>query len=610
MRTSQVLELIPENASFIFEFNNDKGFYDIFKDNKLFAPVIGQNQLDELNAVYLLLRSYADLLITLSCGTGFNPSVLEQLSKLAGSGLVVTPIRITGRQGYNIYINSLKKHLIDQTLKSRSDREKINFTLLSEQQSANSLASLLNYRGDALMFNGKTVATKNMAGYLEIFAGQQPVQNHLKDIFPSTTAYSASFGVSDISKFASDLSIFNDKTVPGNERNRTFNKIKAETGINIKKEFNNLLDTEFAIVNTRFFEKFAIVAFIPDTSKIGDAQSSLKSRIFNNTYDNSALKINQGRYNLVNLNANAYVLMVKMFSSLNGDVEMGISAQTRVEGKGYISDESVAAFNGPQSFSNNAYSNIFNNKYYYQAYNQVSFSYREKITKQFSIGIKASVLMGIDYQKVNITGSNITFDKAADSAILSLKGNYHLGYTAGQFKTRDFLPTFRNPGAAISIGTIYRTEDNFTIQANVKDLGFIHWSSRSLIFNFDDTRSIRGLSTPAREDSIYNKLYKIVRGGPIVGGAFNTPIDGRAEYENYILTLTTTYDDLKTFNIGLQLMYKKPDWEVYIGSDRLTPTAALVGDAINKNSPNITQTGAYTAASIFLGFSYKFGPVS
>lgn len=415
------------------------------------------------------------------------------------------------------------------------------------------------------------------------------------------------------------------------------------------------------------FENPAQRAFIPDTSKMyaanfllpnfnfnlflsGDAQSSLKSRIFNNKYDNSALKINQGRYNLVNLNANAYVLMVKMFSSLNGDVEMGISAQTRAEGKGYISDESVAAFNGPQSFIDNAYSNIFNDKYYYQAYNQVSFSYREKITKQFSIGIKASVLMGIDYQKVNITGSNITFDKAADSAILSLKGTYHLGYTAGQFKARDFLPTFRNPGAAISIGTIYRTEDNFTIQANVKDLGFIHWSSRSLIFNFDDTRSIRGLSTPAREDSIYNKLYKIVRGGPIVGGAFNTPIDGRAEvsvmkpywldddktirysptliaskelfypgfvgglvspfqYQHYILTLTTTYDDLKTFNIGLQLMYKKPDWEVYLGSDRLTPTAAIVGDALNKNSPNITQNGAYTAASIFLGFSYKFGPV-
>ncbi len=353
MRTSQVMELIPENASFIFEFNNDKGFYDIFKDNKLFAPVIGQNQLDELNAVYLLLvknpltenffasqnifisvhpskHSYADLLITLSCGTGFNPSVLEQLSKLAGSGLVVTPIRITGRQGYNIYINSLKKRffilnnenniyscsfskdLIDQTLKSRSDREKINFTLLSEQQSANSLASLyvnyqninelltpilqnkntdifksllsfpataamsLNYRGDALMFNGKTVATKNMAGYLEIFAGQQPVQNHLKDIFPSTTAYSASFGVSDISKFASDLSIFNDKTVPGNERNRTFNKIKAETGINIKKEFNNLLDTEFAIVNTRFFEKFAIVS-VKNGSKLKTILSSIST---------------------------------------------------------------------------------------------------------------------------------------------------------------------------------------------------------------------------------------------------------------------------------------------------------------------------------------------
>ena len=35
MRTSNVMRTIPPTASLIFEFNNDKSFYDIFNNNKL-----------------------------------------------------------------------------------------------------------------------------------------------------------------------------------------------------------------------------------------------------------------------------------------------------------------------------------------------------------------------------------------------------------------------------------------------------------------------------------------------------------------------------------------------------------------------------------------------
>jgi hypothetical protein len=50
-RTSQVMYSIPDNAALIFEFNNDKGFYDIFKDNKLFAAVIGKQKLSLLDTL-------------------------------------------------------------------------------------------------------------------------------------------------------------------------------------------------------------------------------------------------------------------------------------------------------------------------------------------------------------------------------------------------------------------------------------------------------------------------------------------------------------------------------------------------------------------------------
>ena len=415
------------------------------------------------------------------------------------------------------------------------------------------------------------------------------------------------------------------------------------------------------------FENPSQRAFIPDSSKqyasnflfpnlnfnaflSGDAQASLKSRLFLNMYNNSALKINQGKNNLANLNANVYLIMLKMFTSLNGDEEMGFSWQTKAEGQGLFTDESIAAFNGAQSFvSGNAYNNIFNSNYYYQTYHQISFTYREKFNKAFAFGVKISALLGIQYQKLDITNSSAVYDNLKDTVGVALKGKYYQSYVPGTFTRQDYLPTFRNPGASISIGTSYKTEDGFVLQGNIKDLGFIHWSSRSHIYDFDNSAIIKGLSTPQREDSIYNKVYDIIH-SITAPQSFTTPIDGRAElsinksywldddkefkysptliaskelfypgftgalvnpfqYQKYILTLTTTYDDLKIFNLGAQLMMKTPNWEFYFGSDKLAQSASFLSESLNKNSPGISQNSAYTGADFFIGFSIKFGPV-
>jgi hypothetical protein len=433
----------------------------------------------------------------------------------------------------------------------------------------------------------------------------------------------------------------------------------------------NIFAQQFSQYNTGTlydaFENPSQRAFIPDTSKkyasnffipnfnatfflSGDAQATLKTRAFLYDYDNSALKIGQGRYNRVNENANVYFLMLRMFSSLNGDEEMGFSWQTKSEGKGFISDESIAAFDGPRSFHDNLiYSNIFNSRYYYQTYHQLSFTYREKFNKQFSFGVKLSALLGIQYQKLNIIGSQASFNNATDSAAVALRGTYYAGYIPGHFIARDYLPNLRSPGASISIGTTYRTEDSFILQGNIKDLGFIHWSGRSDIYNFDNSTIIGGLGTPSREDSIYNKLTPLIHNNG-VKGSFTTPIDGVAElsvnksfwidddhqfkysptavlskelfyegfvgalvspfqYQKYVLTLTTSYDDLKTFNLGLQFMMKTPNWEFYIGSDKLTHSITMVSDALNKNAANISQNNDYTGSNFFIGATFKFGPI-
>jgi hypothetical protein len=212
----------------------------------------------------------------------------------------------------------------------------------------------------------------------------------------------------------------------------------------------------------------------------------------------------------------------------------------------------------------------------------------------------------------------------------------------------DYLPTLRNPGAAITLGGSYKTDDRITIQANVKDLGFIHWSKRSNIYNFNNSDSLRDLSSIHREDTIYNRVHKILKNNGIMQ-SFTTPINGRAElsatksywlddnnqfkysptliaskelffagftgalvnhfqYRNITATLTTSYDDMKFFNVGTQFMVKSPNVEFFIGTDRLVNTGKLVLAALGSDN-QIGQVDKYTGGDFYLGFALKFGHV-
>src|SRR5579859_3952559 len=48
MRTGKIMQAIPDDAPVIFEFNNDKGFYDIFNDNALIKGLLGKDKIEEL----------------------------------------------------------------------------------------------------------------------------------------------------------------------------------------------------------------------------------------------------------------------------------------------------------------------------------------------------------------------------------------------------------------------------------------------------------------------------------------------------------------------------------------------------------------------------------
>jgi len=358
-RTSQIMHTIPADAALIFEFNNDSGFYDIFRDNQLFAAIIGKQTMGELDtlrqqlllnpvlekffngqnifiSLHPLKNNVVDFLLTTSTTRGFTTAVIDQLAKQQNTGLLISAENIEGKKGYVIYSAILKKRfylvnkeddifsgsfsrdLIVQTIK-QDPKDATPFVLLPDQQNSNSLANLyvnfsqlnplfkqlftndntaifksfrlfpglsaltLNFKTNALMFSGLTDIQKNAPqAYLNLFINQQPVVNQLKNVFPSTTAYSITFGVSDPLKFKTDLSQWQAKAGLQHEKDSLFKKIKAETGLNLITEFNQQLSTEFAVVTTRYEEKIAIIA-VKNGSDLKPVINNISTKLTDNT---------------------------------------------------------------------------------------------------------------------------------------------------------------------------------------------------------------------------------------------------------------------------------------------------------------------------------------
>jgi hypothetical protein len=372
----------------------------------------------------------------------------------------------------------------------------------------------------------------------------------------------------------------------------------------------------------------------------------LKQRAFIRNYRNENLEIGANKINRLKTNSNAYGIMFKIFSTLNGDQELGFFAQSKAEGRATFTDESVAIFNGYSAFTNDSYDNIFNDHTYAQGYHQAGFTYRERLTKRWDIGVKLSANMGVYYNKIDINQSNITFDRANDQAFLTLGGTYYTNKELGNFERRDLLPNFRNPGASISLGTTYRNERGVTWQANVKDLGFIRWSKKSFIYLIAGTTEIDGLSTTDRESRVFDAVSNVTQYN-VINRSFTSATDGRAEvsvtksywlgeravkyspvliaskqlftseltgalvnhfqYRKVVGTFTTSYNSIEHLNIGGQFMVKAPNVEFFIGSERFFQSVDLYR-ASRKNTAVIGKDTRYSGANVFLGFSVKFGP--
>lgn len=431
---------------------------------------------------------------------------------------------------------------------------------------------------------------------------------------------------------------------------------------------------QFALYNTGTlydsFENPSQRAFIPDTTKqfafnflipnldanfllSGHGQRALITRAFHSYYNTANLVTGAGNYNHLKANANDYLFMLKAFTSENGDQEMGIAFNTRIEGRGIATDESISFFNGFNKFPQNFYANIFNDNYQLQAYHQLSFTYREQIDRRLSVGFKLSALAGIYYNQLNITQSSVTFNRAAEQARLSLGGTYRASSQKGESNFEKAFPLLINPGAAFSLGVTYFDENGFKWQGNIKNVGFISWNSKSYTNTFSGSSLISGFSSPQRETAIEHGVDSISQGGqsrhsfitPTNGllelsvnrtywlsedgnvkfsptliaskelsyNGFTAALDAPVQFGKHSVALTSTYDELKLFNIGLQYMKKSDNAEFFIGSERLFATGSFISEAIKSGqgaqTQNKTPLKAFTGMDFYIGASFKFGPL-
>jgi len=253
-----------------------------------------------------------DYLITLPANGVIDQAAINHVKNLQKS-IALQSIKIAGKNGYEVTIESLGKNfyiadkgnniwtgsfskvLVEESLAYKPQNKSI-FTLLPNQQNATLLGNLyvnyvqltplltqlyknvnidfwkglpmlpgttalsLNYKSDALMFNGFTTFKKEQAtSYINLFRNMKPVESDIENIFPITTAYSNSYAVDNAKHFISLLANWQQRAGLSKDKAKLFNRIKAETGVQINQEFNALLDNEFAIVTTRFQERLAII---------------------------------------------------------------------------------------------------------------------------------------------------------------------------------------------------------------------------------------------------------------------------------------------------------------------------------------------------------------
>ena len=333
----KALAEIPSNASIIFQFNNDKSLYDIFRDYQVFDAITGVQKKEELSWLKKFLLDNQELytqtegqkvflsfhpaqsdsvyflwLIPLKANIQsektekiLRKSTQNHITTTESFGIPVLEIKNEGLKrtfylsvdegvargsfsrdlllqsidkttnkidpafikGINLAISDNENVLANLFINYNNNSEFLkpffrnklsgNFALINSFAGYSTLK--MNYKKDALMFNGITRTDTLTDSYINLYLHQKPVMNTLKRIMPDNTSNLISYGLSHYSTFHSDLKRLFEKRKELEKLNERISLITTETGINPDRDIKKLWGSEFSTFQLSTHENLAAI---------------------------------------------------------------------------------------------------------------------------------------------------------------------------------------------------------------------------------------------------------------------------------------------------------------------------------------------------------------
>jgi len=404
--------------------------------------------------------------------------------------------------------------------------------------------------------------------------------------------------------------------------------------------FENPAQKTFLLDSSRQFASNFFLPYLGIHGIVDGNENVLHTLLKDGIYTTENVPLNTGQQNHLLLVSNIYLFNFKIFKSYKFHKELGFSWQLRADAHIKYGNESLAIFDDYRRFlseDNQNFNHAFNDHGYAQSYHQFSFSYRENYNKRLAFGAKLSLLSGISYNKIDIRNSFLSIASANGPMIIGVNGSYQTSFNSiGELRS-NVPPLFKNPGAAISLGTTYTSKSGFFMMGNIKDLGIIRWSNSSY------TKHFNNLANPLLVDSLLSKGTKGVESA-VTGlltdysnrGAFYKPVNAKADFfisktfdfytpglivsknifynggdialvnkfynKNFSVTVVPTYNFNNILLLGMQAMYQTPNFEFFLGSDNLLGTTSLLLSKTSKENRAYNSTGVYLGASIKFGY--------
>jgi len=132
-----------------------------------------------------------------------------------------------------------------------------NYSLLNH---FNAIATLnMNFKSDALMFNGITATDTSKQNYINLFLHQKAVKNAIKRIVPANTSNFISYGISDYGIFHNDLKQLLKLRNELDKLNDGLTAIREESGINTDRDIKKYWGEEFMTFQLSTQEKFGAI---------------------------------------------------------------------------------------------------------------------------------------------------------------------------------------------------------------------------------------------------------------------------------------------------------------------------------------------------------------